>query len=140
MNKLFVKWGSLSTAFIAAVWLIGTTPVKDGKTSVQMFHDHAERYIIHNREAVQVTMDYGRTEIYIKDRQFKKYLKQDQLLKLYQLEGKMPEDARQRMIIETQDELERHIKDVEDAEKKLEMIGQKWVDYRAPVKYGNGDT
>jgi hypothetical protein len=40
------------------------------------------------------------------------------------------------MLIETQDELKKHIKDVEDAEKKLGRIDQKWAEYRIPVKYG----
>ena len=142
MNKnLLVKFGipSIAIVVLGAVWMVGTTPVKDGLTSIQLFHNHAMRYIVHNREAIQVTMDYGRTEINKKDSQFKKYLSQDALLKLYQLKGKMPEDARQRMLIETQDELNKHIKDVEDAEKKLGQIDQKWAEYRVPVKY-SGDT
>ena len=142
MNKqLLVKLGipSFAIAIIVCVWMVGTYPVKDGLTSIQLFHNHAMRYIVHNREAVQVTMDYGRTEIRKKDSQFKKYLSQDKILKLYQLKGKMPEDARQRMLIETQDELNKHIKDVEDSEKKLGLIDQRWAEYRVPVKY-IGDT
>jgi hypothetical protein len=142
MNKdLLVKWGipSFAVAFIVAVWMVGTTPVKDGMTAVQLFHDHSMRYIIRNQEAVQVAMDYGRTEIGKKDSQFKKYLSKDALLKLYQLEGKMPEAARQRMLIETQEELNEHIKAVEDAEKKLGLIDLRWAEYRIPVNY-NGDS
>jgi hypothetical protein len=138
MNKdILVKWGipSFAIAIVATVWMVGTYPVKDGKTAVQLFHNHAAKYITNNQRATSIVMEKAITDKDHLNHQFNYYLQENKLLKLYELKGKMPEDARQRMLHDTQNEINKRLKSIDAIEKKLDNIHGLFSHYQVAIDY-----
>ena len=125
---------SLAIGIIVSVYLIGVTPVVDGKTIVQIGHDHAERHIVKNREAVQVVMDSVSARDDVKSAQFRVYIQQNAVYKIMDLRG-IDEQRRRIMLKEAEDRLKKHEKKLEDAENYLRKVSLKWPQYQIAVNY-----
>ena len=120
---------------LVAIWMVGTKEVKDGKTAIQLFHDHAEKYIVKNREGLNIAMAKSDCKHDINSHQFHKYQAESALYKLYGLEGKMDETERQIQLDKKRREVEEHEGKLKEAEEMLDKISNKFTEHRVAIQY-----
>ena len=125
---------SVAISITVSIWMIGTYPVKDGLTAIQVFHNHAEKYIKHNREAATLVMDEVRTRDNVKSYEFQRYVLEGLILRTIESK-RMTENEKKSQLKRYEFELDEVNDSLRKTNQKLDKISETWPIYQVAIRY-----